>query len=596
MASAPLLIEVSWEVANQVGGIWTVITSKLPRTQELFSGAYLAIGPDLGQSADVFQPLPLPQEFRHIAEDLAKMDIFFRVGRWNVPGEPLVVLIDWSNRAEESSRNALKAQLWQEFHLDTLGSDLYDLDTPLIWSWCAGEFIRSCNHHLHQPITVHAHEWLAAGTVLSLARAPHSRTIKSVFTTHATVLGRSRASRNLIPHDPRCADAFAEARSYGVATKHHLEQLGLTKAQAATAVSGQTAHEVHTYHGILPVVTENALDTSLLATFSETRSARSVIRGELFRIAQASAGKKRILEPEPFHIAIFGRPEMESKGYDFICNTLNTFNRMLQRTDSRRTVIAWFLIPTEHRSATHPALVRSLAAYDATTRFMKNGQLTAVHWSDPSDTITLDASTTHQWEKTIHALQQDVVSNTALLTQPAYAQDLDPLLTCFATEGLTNKEEDCVHVLRSTSYLDGSEPLFGRPLQELLSGFDLALLPSKYEPWGYTPHESLAAGVPTILSTASGFGEALTAKLTLAPQQTTRGWWTLPRGSVTEDAAAKTQLLFLLDQLLHESAHTYDRRCIDAFLTAQEFSWSTALTAYARVYAAVWNKHHEGHA
>ncbi|MBP7497154.1 MAG: alpha-glucan family phosphorylase, partial [Bacteroidales bacterium] len=41
---------------------------------------------------------------------------------------------------------------------------------------------------------------------------------------------------------------------------------------------------------------------------------------------------------------------------------------------------------------------------------------------------------------------------------------------------------------------------------ELLIGFDLSVFPSYYEPWGYTPLESLAFHIPTITTSLAGFG------------------------------------------------------------------------------------------
>jgi len=42
---------------------------------------------------------------------------------------------------------------------------------------------------------------------------------------------------------------------------------------------------------------------------------------------------------------------------------------------------------------------------------------------------------------------------------------------------------------------------------DLLTGLDAAVFPSYYEPWGYTPLESAAFGVPTITTDLAGFGQ-----------------------------------------------------------------------------------------
>ena len=42
---------------------------------------------------------------------------------------------------------------------------------------------------------------------------------------------------------------------------------------------------------------------------------------------------------------------------------------------------------------------------------------------------------------------------------------------------------------------------------QFVRGCHLGVFPSYYEPWGYTPLESIASGVPTITSDLSGFGD-----------------------------------------------------------------------------------------
>ena len=56
-------------------------------------------------------------------------------------------------------------------------------------------------------------------------------------------------------------------------------------------------------------------------------------------------------------------------------------------------------------------------------------------------------------------------------------------------------------------YLNGTDGIFNRSYYELLIGMDLTVFPSYYEPWGYTPLESVAFGVPTITTSLSGFGQ-----------------------------------------------------------------------------------------
>jgi glycosyltransferase involved in cell wall biosynthesis len=73
--------------------------------------------------------------------------------------------------------------------------------------------------------------------------------------------------------------------------------------------------------------------------------------------------------------------------------------------------------------------------------------------------------------------------------------------------GFRNQAGDDVMVIYVPSYLNGDDGIFNMSYYELLTGFDLSIFPSYYEPWGYTPLESCAFHVPTITTSLAGFGE-----------------------------------------------------------------------------------------
>jgi glycogen(starch) synthase len=49
-------------------------------------------------------------------------------------------------------------------------------------------------------------------------------------------------------------------------------------------------------------------------------------------------------------------------------------------------------------------------------------------------------------------------------------------------------------------------PLWRIEYEQFVRGCHLGIFPSSYEPWGYTPLECLAMGVPSITSDLAGFG------------------------------------------------------------------------------------------
>lgn len=61
-------------------------------------------------------------------------------------------------------------------------------------------------------------------------------------------------------------------------------------------------------------------------------------------------------------------------------------------------------------------------------------------------------------------------------------------------------------------YLEGHDGAVDLPYYALLAAVDASAFPSRYEPWGYTPQESLGLGVPTASSRQSGFGQWMQAQ------------------------------------------------------------------------------------
>jgi glycogen synthase len=71
---------------------------------------------------------------------------------------------------------------------------------------------------------------------------------------------------------------------------------------------------------------------------------------------------------------------------------------------------------------------------------------------------------------------------------------------------MNNRSGDKVKVIFVPCYLDGKDGIFNKTYYDLLLGQDLSVYPSYYEPWGYTPLESITFRVPTITTDLAGFG------------------------------------------------------------------------------------------
>ena len=89
------LFESSWEVCNKVGGIYTVLSTKAHTLQQMFNDKVIFIGPDVWgktNAPDFIEDDTLFADWRQHAKTIDKLKM--KVGRWNVPGTPPVILVD----------------------------------------------------------------------------------------------------------------------------------------------------------------------------------------------------------------------------------------------------------------------------------------------------------------------------------------------------------------------------------------------------------------------------------------------------------------------------------------------------------------------
>lgn len=457
------LFEVSWEVCNKVGGIHTVVSTKARSIAKTYKSAYIAIGPDLWRASGtnpefIEQETPLSQWAQEAVQDGVRV----RVGRWAIPTSPLVILVDFSSLF--ARKDEILAQLWEQYGLDSL-SGQWDYIEPLLFGYAAGQAIESfvCRRlTMRHKVVAQFHEWMTGGGLLYLRKALPQ--VGTVFTSHATVLGRCIAGNGMpLYAQLDKTDPEQTARDFNVVPKHSLERLSALHADVFTTVSDLTARECRAFlRKPVDLVTPNGFEPSFVPepqTFIEQRKeARKKF------LAVASVLLNEPLDDATCLIGTSGRYEFRSKGLDVFIDALGELNR---NTALQRKVVAYFLIPAGNRGARED-LRRVLA-----------GEGAALQQADGVERFV-----THNLEQA----------------------DNDPILRRLRERGLHNNPEDRVKVVFVPSYLQGDDGLFNLPYYQLLLGLDLTVFASYYEPWGYTPLESLAFGVPTVTSTLAGFG------------------------------------------------------------------------------------------
>jgi phosphorylase/glycogen(starch) synthase len=454
---ADYVFEASWEICNKVGGIYTVISTKVPLMVKRLGDNYITLGPDVwketAEHPDFTEDANLYKAWREkaLAEGLN-----IRVGRWNVPGSPVAILVDFTPFF--TTKNDIFTHLWKTYQLDSL-SGQWDYIEPALFGYAAARVIESFyTFYLtaQDKMVAQFHEWMTGVGVLYLKEnVPQAAT---VFTTHATTLGRTLCGNNVrLYSEMDKIDPYAQARYFNVAAKYSLEYTAAQEADSFTTVSDITAIECkHFLKRDVDVVTQNGFDDSFVPGKDIYLEKQQEARGLLFRVAQALIGGE--IDPKSLLVLHSGRYEYRSKGIDLFIDSLAELNRT-----KGVPVLAFIMIPANQAGPKKNLVTR-----------MK----------DPGYKAPDNPYLTHY----LHDDQNDIILNR------------------FKETGLLNRPEDTVKVIFVPAYLDGRDGIFNKHYYDLLSGFNLTIFPSYYEPWGYTPLESAAFSIPTLTTSLAGFG------------------------------------------------------------------------------------------
>ena len=455
---ADFLFETSWEVCNKVGGIYTVISTKALNVSYEFGDNYVLIGPDVWRD-DQSNPEFTPDDtmFHSWKAVAAQEGLIVRTGRWNIRGNPRVMLIDFTSYFGQ--QNEIFARFWETYHLDSIAGQ-WDYIEPALFGYAAGKVIESfTNYYREYPrVVAQFHEWMTGMGVLYLEK--NVPWITTAFTTHATVLGRSIAGNNrqLYSRMKEFNPAHM-ALEFNVISKQSLERLSAAEADVFTTVSEITGRECEAFLGKKPdVITPNGFEDTFVPAPENFEAARKAARDRLLSVAGALLGYT--LPADTLLVSTSGRYEYRNKGIDLFLSSLGAINR---EADTDRQCVAFILVPAYHKGPRQDLVAA-----------MNNGSY--------------------------------ITEGDRYLTHGLHYVNDDPVINQLTREEIRNTQEEKVKVIFVPSYLNGSDGIFNMPYYDLLIGFDLTLYPSYYEPWGYTPLESLMFRVPTVTTNLAGFG------------------------------------------------------------------------------------------
>ena len=461
--SDKLLFETSWEVCNKIGGIYTVLSTKARVLKEQFGDNLIFIGPDVWTEAS---PSPYFKENKTLLKSAAKLTlpygITLRTGRWDIPGSPVVVLIKFEG--VYPALNDIYGDMWRLFGVDSLH--------------CYGDYPEGCSFGVAAAVTMqalaahlgakdsdvlaHFNEWTTGMGLLWLRKIMPEAA--SLFTTHATSIGRSICGNGKHLYEYFTGyNGDQMARELNMEAKHSVEKAAAINADCFTAVSSLTADECAQLLDKRPeVVTPNGFEPDFVPSKRAYALLRKAGRKRLLEIAAKMTGKN--WSDDTLIVATSGRNEYRNKGLDVFLDSMAELSRT--GAPARRDILALVLVP---------AWVR-----------------------EPNGELLIDMN------------QNGILPVTPdYLTHRLNNEDSDP--ACCRIGQLEREGqlagEGQVKTIFIPCYLDGADGIVNISYYDILPALDITVFASYYEPWGYTPLESIAFGVPTVTTDKSGFGQ-----------------------------------------------------------------------------------------
>ncbi|GAB4187929.1 MAG: hypothetical protein Kow00105_02630 [Phycisphaeraceae bacterium] len=569
-----MLLEIAWEVCNQVGGIYTVLRSKVPSMVSRWGSRYCLVGPYNPGTAEVeFEPAPLVGAIGQAVKQLQEMGYNAHYGRWLVSGRPHVVLLDTSSVS--GILHEIKHRAWADHGIPS--SDELSVNNTMAF----GEMCRALLNLLAQKesprrhIVAHFHEWQAGLAIPMLRKENWPGAL--VFTTHATIVGRYLATSNasFYEHLP-FLNGDQEARNFNIATQHQIEKAAAHGAHVFTTVSDVTAQECTQLLGRTPdMLLPNGLNIRRFTAIHEFQTLHQQYKERLheFTIGHFFPSYSFDLD-NTLYMFTSGRYEYQNKGMDLTIEALARLNYRLRETASPITVVFFIITKAPFRSINVRALQSRamLNEFRTATDAIKDAVGEGLFLSASTGVIPdLNTLMDDYWRlrlrRAIHAWKSRTPP--AIVTHDLVDDATDPVLNQLRTCQLFNLEGDPVKVVFHPDFVQATNPLFGLEYDQFVRGCHLGVFPSYYEPWGYTPLESIALGVPAVTSDLSGFGSYLKQ---LMPDHATKGIYVVPRRHTDFNRAAEelTDRLFRFASLSRRE-RVMLRNTVESF--SEHFDW-----------------------
>lgn len=515
----PTLFEISWEVCNQVGGIYQVLRSKAPLMTQRWGEQYYLVGPWEESKATLeYEEVRPTGWIAKALQQLKEQGLMVHHGRWLVPGRPRVLLIEHWQGPEALAR--AKYQIWQEHGIESPAND-WLIDGVVSFADAVFRLFKALTEHRPtasggtrdgSPLVGHFHEWLGGLAIPLLRRA--ELPVATVFTTHATLLGRYIASsrENFYDQLP-WIDQDAEATRYNVRPQHKIERACAHGAHVFTTVSSITAEECTQLLGRpVDVVVPNGLTVGLYNAGHEQQRLHGEYKEDIHRFTMGHFFPSYSFDLDrTIYMFTSGRYEPRNKGFDLCLESMARLNAMLKAAQLGKTIV-FFIVTKRATKSINPLAMEKRGVLnelnDVCNKITAGVGKRLFERAAAGGKLRMDDLIDEYWmlryKRAQHALKQSCLP--MVVTHMLEDDANDPVLNQIRQLGLINREEDPVKIVYVPDFINPTNRLFGIEYDQFVRGCHMGIFPSQYEPWGYTPLEAAAMGVPAVTSDLAGFG------------------------------------------------------------------------------------------
>ncbi len=586
-----LLVEAAWEVCNQVGGIHTVVRSKVPRMIEKWGDNYCLLGPNVHPGVQaIFDPTTNYNDaFGQVVLKMRKAGFDVLYGRWLISGRPKVVLFNIQNVTH--LLNDIKFHLWEDYDIPTPTKDSL-IDQVLLYGHMVQIFLSGLaeeEKNKSNPILAHIHEWMAATGIPALAKS--SRQLRVIFTTHATLLGRYLAGNDpqFYEHLP-FYDWLKECRHFGIETQARIERAAAQNSHIFTTVSEVTARECEFLLGRKPdLILPNGLNVERFTALHKFQNLHQEYKEKIqaFTMGHFFNSYAFDLDKTLFFFTS-GRYEYKNKGFDMTLEALLRLNWKMQQAKSDTKVIMFFITKSPY-SSINPKVLESRGIMeeirktcDSIAEELRSKLFQSSAASEDYKLPYLNDFVSDYLRLRLRRTLQTWKSkeNPPFVTHDLKNPEGDEIVLFLNRVKLLNQKGNPVKVIYHPDFISPMNPLFGIEYSDFVRGCHLGVFPSYYEPWGYTPLECLCSGVPSVTSDLSGFGDYVLDTLS---DHHEKGIYVVNRKNQSfEDAAEELANIMMEFVQLNRRERIQLRNQVES--TSEHFDWKNLGEHYDMAY------------